>query len=94
MQQLETRLREALARVPLPDPTVRIERSRAGYLVVFVSRAFAALNEAERQRVVWESLLNDDMLLDGDVVTIEFIATVTPEEAAEMDLLSVAATSA
>lgn len=77
----EQELKDTLQKLPLSKVSVRIE-GRPGHLVAqVVSPEFQDQDEAVRQQKVWEFLMNE--LTDDQRVQVEFVFTLTPEEARE-----------
>ncbi len=81
MDNLTTRLREALETLPVPVGQIRIipTESFTVYAVV-ESDAFAGMREMERQELVWGRLLA--VLDESDLNRVEFVFTHTPSELA------------
>lgn len=77
---LNTKLKEVLEGMELQEPRVEVSSTDRGkVLATVVSPSFVGLNEARRQELVWQEVL--DRMLPEDQIRIEFIFTNAPEEA-------------
>lgn len=86
MSSLQERLTDALRSVPgVADPTVEVHKGRGWSLTATViSRSFERQDEADRQQLVWETVLG--RLPNDDAAQVEFIFTLTPDEARQLGL--------
>jgi acid stress-induced BolA-like protein IbaG/YrbA len=71
-------LEDALRGVPLRDVKVRVEGRPGHWVAEVISPDFAAQEESERQRTVWEQLQRE--LSDEQCVQVEFVFTFAPGE--------------
>lgn len=72
-----------LTKLPLKDVALRVGGRRRRLIAIVTSPDFVGQNEALRQRVVWQHLI--DSMSDDDMTEIEFVFTYTPAELAELD---------
>jgi|GEM_PF-4029586 len=77
MSDLKDKVVEALQML---DPAAKIDVQGTGTVVAtMVSGSFAGVDEAERQKRVWDSL--QGTLTVAERLAVEFVFTVTPDEA-------------
>lgn len=80
----EKRLREVLESLEYSDKQTRVKPINArNYIGVVTTPDFEGLDEAERQRQIWEAL--HESFDDAELKRVEFIFTNTPAEEDEME---------
>jgi acid stress-induced BolA-like protein IbaG/YrbA len=79
----EEQLAEALTKLPFKTARVAVHPDGRRLIAVVVSPAFEQLDEAERQRLVWNHLHQHFDL--RELARIEFVFTNTPQEDAEVE---------
>jgi acid stress-induced BolA-like protein IbaG/YrbA len=79
----EEQLAEALTNLPFEPSRVAVYPDGLRLVAVVVSPAFVKLDEAERQRLVWNYL--HQRFDVRELARIEFVFTNTPQEDAEIE---------
>lgn len=74
----ENELEKALNRLPLSKLSVIIEGRPGRWVAVVSTPDFGAMEDHKRQELVWEHLLRS--FAETEVVEVEFIFTLTPDE--------------
>jgi stress-induced morphogen len=77
----EDRFLECLASLELDEPRIQVYPASIGkykYFGAIISKTFEGMNEAARQRLVWQRIL--DTLDDSDQRRVEFVYTNSPSE--------------
>lgn len=80
-KDIDQRLETSLQGLPIDSPEIRIfpsDTAKLRYFARVVSKTFEGMNEARRQALVWNRLLNT--LDDSDQRRVEFVFTDAPSE--------------
>lgn len=78
---LVTKVKEALKTLDLKEPVIEVDGPPGGWFVTVTSKSFSGIDEAERQRRVWQALR--DSLDESERTTIEFVFTESPDDPIE-----------
>jgi acid stress-induced BolA-like protein IbaG/YrbA len=78
LASLKNKVSQALRGLALRDPEITVDDSTGSVLATVVSASFTGMDEAERQRLVWNELRAT--LEDRERVAVEFVFTLAPEE--------------
>lgn len=74
----EAVLRSALNGLRLKDQVVEVDGRFGRWMVRVTSPDYIGVPEADRQSAVWNHLLK--VLSDGEIATVDFVFTMTPDE--------------
>ena len=78
MSTLNDKVRQAIEDLHLREPKIDVRGGPPAIFATVVSGSFSGVDEAERQRQVWDSLrrtLNED-----ERVAVEFVFTIAPDD--------------
>lgn len=78
---LTDKVREALQSLNLEDATIDVQGAAASIFATVTSRAFNGVEEAERQRRVWQVLR--EYLDESERQAVEFVFTESPDDPIE-----------
>lgn len=78
---LPDKVRRALQSLNLKDATIEVEGTAASIFATVTSRAFNGVEEAERQRRVWQVLR--ESLDETERQAVEFVFTESPDDPIE-----------
>jgi acid stress-induced BolA-like protein IbaG/YrbA len=78
MADLEKKVTTALNGLGLANPDIQIHGLGRTIMATVVSGSFSGMDEAERQRMVWEALREN--LDEQERAAVEFVFTIAPGE--------------
>lgn len=78
MADLEGKIKTALEGLRLDKPAIDVHGSVGSVIATVVSGSFSGMDEAERQKRVWDVLRSN--LSDEERLAVEFVFTIAPEE--------------
>ncbi len=81
MTTLSEKVQHAIQSLNLDQPKIQVHGAPNSVFATVVSSSFSGVNEAERQRRVWEALRQS--LDEHERVAVEFVFTIAPDDPEE-----------